>query len=966
MRTLMRSGYIALSLLMAVSLSALCLIPVAAVKADQATKRHKTALNNSYASLPLSFEANRGQVDSQVRFISRGKGYTLFLTSAEAVLALKEVAPSKDEIAEKPGQKERAKTIRRDSLRIRFNGANTEPRIIGESLLSGRTNYFSGDDPTRWLTDIDNYSKVRYESLYSGIDLLFYGKEGELEYDFLVAPKADARAIAMDFDGARSVKIDSRGDLVLETGAGQVIQRAPLIYQERDGIRNQIAGKYVMKGARRVGFEISDYDSTLPLVIDPVIQYATYIGGSRFDTVRGVATDSSGNAYIVGATNSLDFPTPDSRNLFDGDAAFVAKLDPTGTSFVYFTLLEGEQSDFGNAIAVDAGGNAYVTGETASERFPTLNAFQRSKRHICPLITCLSDTDVFATKLDGLGNLSYSTYLGGAASEVGLSIAVDTDGRAYVTGSTASGIGFPRKNEFQGTGFFFGRFDAFLTVFTPDGSDLVYSTGLGGADFDEGRGVAIDSAGIAYVTGRTDSSDFPIRNGFQASYAGGQSDAFFVKFNPNLRGDSSLIYSTFIGGSGTDKAFAIAAQDLGNVYITGVTGSFDFPLRNALDTTNQINEAFVTVIEKSGALNSSTFLGGNGEEEGIGIAVDQGGTIHVAGSTTSTDFPTALPFQSTLRGDKDAFVTRLRLTDSSPAISSSSYLGGTGEDQAFAIALLGTGTVFVVGQTESSNFPTTQGVIKQTSNASANRQDGFVARILYTRIDTIGLFRPSTTDFFLSNSNEVGIADITIDFGIAGDTGLAGDFNGDSIDTTATFNNGTWTIRNFNVFSGGYLTGLLTFTFGQAGDLPVVGDWDGDGIDTPGVFRNGQFLLRNSNSAGAPDIVINFGLGGDLPVAGDWDGDGIDTVGLYRPSNNTYFLLNDADGVADVVVQFGQAGDLPVTGDWDGDGFDTVGVYRPSAISFFLSNDLRGSIDIITAFGINGDRPIAGDWDGKP
>lgn len=381
----------------------------------------------------------------------------------------------------------------------------------------------------------------------------------------------------------------------------------------------------------------------------------------------------------------------------------------------------------------------------------------------------------------------------------------------------------------------------------------------------------------------------------------------------------------------------------------------------------------MTILNPNGTLANSTFLGGNGEDVANSIVLGNGGTVYVGGATSSSNFPLATPFQATRSGNSDGFITKLRFTGEATGISSSTLLGGNGFDSVFDLALSGA-HIIAVGNTGSNNLPTLSpnpifGPIKATSDASSTNPDGFVAKILDTRKDTVGVFNPTNTIFSLRNTLTGGAADITVDRGAAGDIEVVGDFNGDGIDTVSTFNNGTWTIRNFNVQSGGYQSSTIISLFGQAGDLPVVGDWDGDGLDSLGVFRPStrQFFLSNEIVNSAVDFAILFGLAGDLPVAGDWDGDGINSVGVFRPSQGAFFLTNQniAKPPVNISSLFGTAEDLPVAGDWNGDGKDSIGVWRPSVTTFFLSDD---NVSVLTpfVFGAQGDKPVAGDWDGKP
>lgn len=932
-----------------------------------------------YGKMPLLFEQNKGQTDRAAKFVSRGAGYTLYLTETEAVFSLK-VASSESKTESLSKDAKISEKTKSDVLKMQFVGANPKPIVSGEAQAITKTNYYTGK---KRFENVPNYERVNYQNLYQGIDAVFYGNQNkQLEYDFAVAPNVDTNQIRLDFDGAENISIDDAGNLVIETQNTKLVQQKPIAFQSINGEKREVAVKYVINEQSeipnpksQISFTLGEYDRSQPLTIDPALSYLTYIGGTTFDNTRDIAADASGNAYITGETDSLNFHGQ-TRNDNDARGAYVAKLNQDGTAFDYVTILEGNGDDAGFGVAVDAGGNAYVTG-IASRYFPTTSGAYDTVHGV------LNGNDAFVTKLDPNGAIVYSSFLGGTDYDGGADIAVDSNGKAYVVGDTFSNSAFPLKNKYQNCGIVsplqsFDSQDAFLTVFNSTGSDITYSSCIGntvgvvGLSDDAAIGVALDASNNAYVTGHTKSNSFKVKNAAQSEIGGGI-DAFVAKFVPTQSGDASVAYATFLGGGGTDKGFGIAVTPAGVASVTGLTGSFDFPLQNAFDATNQINEAFVTQYAVTGALINSSFLGGADQDEGDNIAVGNGGTVYVTGSTLSNDFPLANPFQATRRGVRDVFVTKIRFgAANNPGVSSSSFLGGGGNDKAFGIAVRGN-HIFIAGPTESNNLLTTAGVIKTTSNANATNSDGFVAKILDSHKDTIGTFDPVNTLFKLRNSITSGAPDITVDRGAAGDLPVSGDFNGDGVDTVSTFNNGVWKILNLNVFVGGYSTGATTVNFGAAGDLPIVGDWNNDGIDTPGVYRPsaGQFFLTNAlpvnNSAPNVDVTITFGVAEDLPVAGDWNADGFDSVGVFRPSAGQFFLTDDnvLTPNIDQVFNFGVAGDLPVVGDWDGNGVETVGVWRPSSTEFFLTNN-NIKISNIFTFGVGNEKPVAGDWDGKP
>jgi hypothetical protein len=709
------------------SLRVLVLFPFLAGFVLPAGAATDARLSESYGKLPLQFEANRGQTHNDVRFLSRAAGYGLYLTSDEAVLVLSK-PKTQDSVA----------------LRMSLVGAARKPAVSGLDELPGKSNYFIGKDPSKWRGNVPTYAKVHYRNVYPGIDLVYYGNQRQLEYDLVVTPGADPKKIVLGFKGADKLGIDAQGDLVLHTKGGDIRQHKPVVYQEIGGSRKQIDGRYLIKGRNRVGFKLAAYDRGRPLVIDPVLAlaYSTYLGGSFGDEGSGIAVDAAGNAYVTGDTGSINFPTtPGAFNTTtNGQSAqaFVTKLDPTGSTLVYSTYLGGSGGASGTGIAVDSQGNAYVTGTTLSTDFPTTaGAFQTTSR---------GSTEVFVTKLDPTGSaLVYSTYLGGTGQDTGAGIAVDGSGSTYVTGTTASSD-FPTTSGaaqpvFAGPGATVNGVsgDAFVTKLDPTGSTLAYSTYLGGADRDVGSGIAVDATGKAYVTGATESVAFPTTPGaFQPIFGGGV-DAFVTKIDPTAVGPSSLVYSTYLGGILEDEGSGITVDAAGNAYVTGDTNSVNFPTTaGALQPTfgGGFNDAFVAKLNPSAlgplSLVYSTYLGGSAVDVSSAIAVDTGGNMYVTGGTSSPNFPTtAGAFQSTLGGGGDAFVTKIDPTAVGPqCLVYSTYLGGSGLDGGAGIAVDAGGNAYVTGETRTGtaadDFPTTAGAFQTTFGGN---MDAFVVKI---------------------------------------------------------------------------------------------------------------------------------------------------------------------------------------------------------------------------------------------
>jgi hypothetical protein len=661
----------------------------------------------SYGKLPLAFEANQGQSDPQVKFLSRGAGYSLSLTSNEAVLGLHESSrqePALPGAKARTAQEKTSREIKSAVLRMKLVGSNAKMEVTGQDELPGKSNYFIGNDPKKWHTNVRQFAKVRYENVYPGVDLVYYGHQRELEYDFVLQPGANPQAIRLGIEGARRLRL-VHGDLVMTSAAGDVHLRSPDIYQETNGTRHEVCGRYVINGKNEVGFEVAAYDRRRALVIDPVLAYSTYLGGSYIDDATGIALDSAGNAYVTGFTGSNDFPTvnpiqPAKNYSYD---AFVSKFNVEGTGLVYSTYLGGNDDDSAGAIALDSAGNAYVTGITYSTDFPTVNAVQATSH---------GNGDVFVTKIDAAGSaLVYSTYLGGSQNDGGSGIVVDSAGNAYVTGAVNS-TDFPTKNAPQPT--YGGNSDAFVTKINAAGTALIYSTYLGGTGVDGGQGIAADSAGRAYVIGWTTSTDFPTKNPFQSTLAAGDIDAFVTKINA---AGSSLVYSTYLGGSDNDYGKAIAVDSSGNAYVAGQTRSTDFPTVNPLITG--LLGGFVSKFNAAGsALVYSTYWG-----EGLGIAVDTAGNAYVTGITSSANFPIVNAIQPVLGGGIDAIVSEINPQGSTLVYST--YLGGSKDDYGDGIAVDPVGSAYIVGVTYGK-FHITPLAFQPLYQRN---RDGFVAKI---------------------------------------------------------------------------------------------------------------------------------------------------------------------------------------------------------------------------------------------
>ena len=781
---------------------AMLVAPPAPAPAPSAHTRRTPAsgITARRAVKPLRFEANRGQTNPRVQYLVRGPGYTLFLTHAAAVLSL--VQTQRWTTASRPGAG--VPRGRGAVLRLGLRGANLHARIVGQARQAGTTTYLRGHGAA---VAVPTYARVRYENVYRGIDLVYHGREGALEYDWLLRPGASVRAIRLTVGGALGLHVGARGALLIRTPLGTLRQEPPVAYQRVRGRPLPVAVRYVHLGRGLVGLRLGRYDHHRALTIDPVLQYSSYLGGAAADAVTAVALDGTGNTYLTGYTASPDFPQTASTGLTTTVAgtsydAFVTKLGPTG-SISYSDYLGGKGSDVGGGIAVDGGGAAYVTGQTSSPDFPTTSGALTTT-------TPATTTNAFALKLSADGSrLVYSTELGSTAGVLtqgglpvngvgdsgGRAIAVDGGGNAYLTGQTdsasfpvtlldpraitatvaAGAVPLHGTCTLTSTGGQTGGpcYDAFVTKLGPTGS-ISYSTYLGGGRDDYGYGLALDgqNTGLVYVTGRTESSDFPISGTLQSFNGGNKSaachetdcpDAFVAKLDTTMTfttvgtlgalgtlvGGSvsnlqhpSLLWSTYLGGSGADEGTGIALDPGGNVYVTGDTAPLsttasDFPTTTGAYSTTAAGgtcavgpcaDVFVAKLRGDGSrLTYASRFGGSGDDKGAGIAVDTAGHAYLTGSTTSADFPTLGSLQSfnavaTGAGAAMAFVTKLNVGGSAPWYST--LLGGSGGDAGAALAVDGVGDVSVAGQTGSTDVLSARPAARQEIPARQSQMGG--------------------------------------------------------------------------------------------------------------------------------------------------------------------------------------------------------------------------------------------------
>jgi len=647
----------------------------------------------------MYFIANAEQWDKRVLFKAEGDG-TIFWFLKDGYLS--------EIISAYPENKEVTKYFKKlnnnaedevflKTQVINWILVNSSPnvQILGLDTLTHYSNYFLGNEPTKWKTNIPHFRKILYKEVYQGIDLQFSIINNSLKYEFIIKPYADPSRIRIKYSGIDFITATPEGGLKIMANGVQFNECFPHIYQVKGNERSIIQGQYKLFTDGTIGFVIEEYDKKIPLIIDPLvtIAYSTYLGGSSYESGNAVAIDSLGFAYIAGYTMSTNFPV---QNPYQGYNAgsfdiFVSKFNTTGNQLLYSTYIGGTDEDVAYGLKVDASG-IYICGRTSSNNFPISNAFQSAHGG--------GTYDAFLTKLrpDGI-LLLFSTYLGGNANDEAMDVAVDRNNCAYIVGKTASG-NFPLNNPFQNT-YGGGYYDGFLTKFTSQGTQLSYSTYLGGSALDECWSIAVDSSGYSYVTGYTSSFNFPVHNFYQ-QYIAGENDAFVTKFTPS---GNSLVFSTYFGGSLYDYGQGIAIDNFGNVYFTGGTESDDFPIRNPFQGNLLGVDAFVAKLGTGGnQLIFSTYLGGSNFDYGQDIAVDGSGCAYIIGYTNSVNFPLFNPFQGYYGGGYyDAFVTKFVPTGDQ--LSYSSYLGGSSTDVGYSIAIDTGRCAYLTGHTESTNFP---------------------------------------------------------------------------------------------------------------------------------------------------------------------------------------------------------------------------------------------------------------------
>ncbi len=754
----MKTTSLSLAVAILVVITLVCLA-VAIRSSDEPPASSLPVLNNFDGS-PVTvvtpgrilFTQNEGQWDQNVRFRAEGSGTTLWFTDAGfySVFYRQPSAPSAVRVdedfvpvvagADNPDQVDYL------MVKVSFVGAAASAGMVSSGMPRAYSNYFEGAGTENWYHDVPRYAAIIHEGIYPGIDVRFYGAPHHLEYDFQVAAGADFSQIRIRYDGIESVNVNASGDMVVTTAWGEIVEQRPVVYQQVGNIEKTIQAEFELYPDSSFGFNlIGDYRPELPLVIDPVLSFSTYLGGGSTDAGYGIVVDDENYIYVAGATASTDFPDTNAYqgSMAGGDwDAFVVKYAPGGDSVLYSSYLGGTGADYAYSVEVDTAGSIYLVGRTSSLDFPTVSPIQEAD----------SAADAFVTKLSGDGStLIYSTYLGGSGSDLGWDIDVDAAGNAYVIGYTLS-TDFPTVGAFQDT--LGGSYDVFISKISSSGSSLVYSTYIGGEGMDIGQGIEVDGSGRAYITGYTTSEQYPTVNPYQGNLATrNRPDMFVSRLNSF---GTALIFSTYLGGIKSDLGYDIVVGRDGSIYIAGRTMSYDFPTVNPLQVDLKGNsDLFIAKFNATGsALLFSTYLGGTEDEYAGGIAVDDSNRVFITGNTNSTNFPDLNAFQSENAGDNDVIVVRINAA--LDQLDYSTFLGGLVGDEAYdMVADDSCGYAYLTGLTESDDFP----LKRPLQGSSAGAGDAFVALVTGDCLDMdedgvcdsidncLGIFNPLQEDY---------------------------------------------------------------------------------------------------------------------------------------------------------------------------------------------------------------------------
>ncbi|MEP6717383.1 MAG: SBBP repeat-containing protein, partial [Terriglobia bacterium] len=880
--------------------------------------------------LPFTFVENRGQTEPCIRYIGTGPNFKAWFEGGGA-------------------------TFQQGSAteRMEFVGGAPSPSIEAVEPTGATANYLRGGDPNKWKTNLPLFSGLRYRGVWPGIEVRFKADAARTKAEYLVEPGASISEIRLRFNGR--AEIESDGSLTVSNASGRFTEDKPYLFQDTGSQKQTVAGEFYKFEDGSIGFRAAAYDETLPLVVDPVILFSGYVGGSSQTTITSVAVNSYYNVIVAGWTLASDFSTTGSAQTSSGGGvdAFVAAFNPAGGSMIYCTFLGGSGDDRAYGVTVDGSNNTYVTGSTASSNFPVTGAFQ----------TRLSGTrDAFVAKLNPAGSgLLFSTYLGGTGVDSATSIALDSNGAVIIGGDTTSTNLPATASAFQKK--IAGSQDAFIAKLAVAGNAIQYLTYYGGTATDHLTAIKVDASNQVFFGGSTSSINLPLKLAAQSRSGGGQ-DGFVAGLSADL---STLLQGTYVGGSGgspgaPEQVNGIALLRDGTLVAAGTTSSLNFPVTaGTFQTTfggGNTDGFLARYTIATGALKQATYLGGSLDDGINAITCDVLNSLYVAGYTMSTDFPIMRQVQG-VGGAMDAFFVRMSIN----RVLLGTYLGGNANDSATAIAIDSRMSVVVTGTTGSPNFP-----LAGTVGASAaSPLTSFITKIA----PSYHLALAAEPAFYFdvwdtSGYNGSNIILNTSNFGESGDIPIVGDWTGTGVKRIGVFRNGLW-ILDING-DGVYDQGDAALYFGQAGDTPLVGDWNGTGRVKFGLFRRGTFILDLSGHlsgvpTGLSDATFAFGQATDIPVVGDWSHSGTSKVGVFR--NGSWLIDYNGDHVfdgADRTYVYGQAGDLPVVGDWDESTYDKLGVYRAGTwiLNVTATNAITqgGILEMYVFFGAAGYVPL--------
>jgi hypothetical protein len=896
-----------------------------------ATAAFAASSPSSAPVMPFSFVENRGQAESAIRYIGNGPQFKAWFYESSVSL-----------------QQGSAVT------RIRFEGGSGSPRIEAGDRLGATANYLRGRDPKSWQTGLPLFSSIRYRGVWPGIEIRFKAEDARTKAEYEVGVGASVDEIRLRFEG--NAEIQSDGSLVVSNETGEFREDKPFLFQGEGANRAEVAGAFRKYADGSIGFSVPAYDRTKPLVIDPIMLFSGYFGGSSQSTITGVAVNSYYNTIVAGWTIGTDLPASSGVKPHNagGVDAFVAGFSPAGGALLFCTYLGGSGDDRAFGVAVDASNNTYVTGQTSSTNFPVVGGVQNKLK---------GARDAFVAKLNPAGNaLVYSTYLGGTGVDLGNAIVVDpSNNSAVIIGDTNSTNMPVTAGTFQAA--LGGGQDAFVAKLGADGATITWLTYFGGSAAEHGAALRQDSLGAVFVVGSTSSVDFPNLQGSQP-YLGGGQDGFVAKLASNGK---SIIFSTYLGGSGgtagaPEVVNAVSLASHGSLMVAGTTSSADFPVTppvwQATFGGGQTDGFICRLDPDTGIMTRATFVGGSGDDSITAMATDPYNNLFwITGYTSSTDFISWHAAQPGTGGGMDAFIARLGFS----GLVYASYLGGTGSDSANAIAIDYMTNIVLAGSTSSSNFPVKNNVGRNQAAAVTS----FVTRLAPNF--TLSVANPPAFYFDVWHDTGYNGPNITLNttnFGAAGDIPLIGDWDGSGVKRIGVFRNGLWILD----MNGNNVLDLAdkAIAFGKGGDIPVLGDWNGTGRMKLGLFRQGTFILDLSGHlsgtpSGLSDITIPFGLPGDLPVVADWSGSGVTRVGVFRSGQ----WLIDFAGTQSInkTYTYGQAGDIPVVGDWISSGLaNQIGVYRHGSwiLNVTGNNSMApaGQQELTFGFGSAGYAPI--------